>query len=130
MASPKPGGTARCRHLLAALEDWTRSSCPATSARAGVYSISLARARSSPHGEAMFCVDEETAAAFRRVFNEDGELSAVVELRRHFPLITDNAKGRECVRIIAGWQPAPPPAKAADRVARLKPRRRPTAAPR
>jgi len=26
MASPKPGGTARCRHLLAALEDWTRPS--------------------------------------------------------------------------------------------------------
>jgi len=124
MASPKPGGTARCRHLLAALEDWRGR------ARAGVDSISLARARSSPHGGAMFCVDEETAAAIRRVFDEEGELSAVVELRRHFPLITDNVRGRECVRIIAGWQPVPPPAKAADRVARLKPRRRPTAAPR
>ena len=78
----------------------------------------------------MFCVDEETAAAIRRVFNEDGELSAVIELRRHFPLITDMARGRECVRIIAGWQPVPPPAKSTDRVARLKPRRRPTAAPR
>lgn len=78
----------------------------------------------------MFCVDQETAAAIRRVFNEDGELSAVVELRRHFPLITDNVRGRECVRIIAGWQPVPPPAKAADRVARLKPRRRLTATPR
>jgi len=95
----------------------------------GIDSIPLARARSSPHGGAMFCVDEETAAAIRRVFNEDGELSAVVELRRHFPLITDNARGRECVRIIAGWQPVPPPAKVTDRVARLKPRR-PTAAPR
>ena len=78
----------------------------------------------------MFCVDEETAAAIRRVFNEEGELSAVVELRRHFPLITDTARARECVRTIAGWQPVPPPAKAAGKVARLKPRQRPTAAPR
>ena len=78
----------------------------------------------------MFCVDEATAASIRRVFNEEGELSAVIELRRHFPLITDTARGRECVRIIAGWQPVPPPAKAADKVAPLKPRRRPTAAPR
>jgi len=64
------------------------------------------------------------------VFDEEGELSAVIELRRHFPLITDTARGRECVRIIARWQPVSPPAKAVDRVARLKPRRRPTAAPR
>jgi len=76
----------------------------------------------------MFCVDEETAAAIRRVFNEDGELSAVVELRRHFPLITDMARGQECMQIIAGWQPVSPPAKGADRVVRLKPRRRPSTA--
>ena len=50
----------------------------------------------------MFCRDEKTAAAIRRVFNEDGDLSAVVELRRHFPLITDTVRGRECVRITAG----------------------------
>ncbi len=78
----------------------------------------------------MFCVDEATAEAIRRVFDEEGELSAVLELRRHFPLITDNARGRECVRIIAGWRPASPPAEADTKVARLKPRRRPTAAPR
>ncbi len=71
----------------------------------------------------MFCVDETTAEAIRRAFNEDGELSAVIELRRHFPLITDNAKGRECVRIIAGWQPLPVPTKAEKRVVRLKPKR-------
>ena len=64
----------------------------------------------------MFCVDEE--------------LSAVVELRRHFPLITDNVRGRECVRISAGWQPVLPPAKGADRVAHLKSERRPTVVPR
>lgn len=90
----------------------------------------LAGGEPAPHGGAMFCVDEATAESIRRVFDEEGELSAVIELRRHFPLIIDNVRGRECVRIIAGWQPLPPPAKAADRVARLKPRRRPTAAPR
>ena len=55
----------------------------------------------------MFAVDEETAEAIRRAFNEDGEWSTVVELRRHYPGITDNAKARMCVRIIASWQPIP-----------------------
>ena len=55
----------------------------------------------------MFAVDEETAEAIRRAFNEGGELSAVVELRRHYPAITDNAKARLCVRIIAGWRERP-----------------------
>ena len=71
----------------------------------------------------MFCVDEATAEAIRIAFNKDGELSAVLVLRRHFPLITDNAKGRECVRIIAGWRPLPVPAKAGKRNARLKSKR-------
>jgi len=31
----------------------------------------------------------------------------VVELRRLFPGITDNAQPRECVRTIAGWRPLP-----------------------
>ena len=30
----------------------------------------------------------------------------MIELRRHFPGITDNAKARECARTIAGWKPA------------------------
>ena len=55
----------------------------------------------------MFCVDESTAEAIRRAYNESGELSAMVELRRHFPGIMDNANARLCVRIIAGWQPLP-----------------------
>ena len=42
----------------------------------------------------MFMVDESTAEAIRRVYQESGELSAVVELRRHFPGITDNEIGR------------------------------------
>lgn len=54
----------------------------------------------------MFSVDEATASAIRRVFHEEGELSAMIELRRVFPAITDSAKARDCVRTIAGWKPA------------------------
>jgi hypothetical protein len=57
----------------------------------------------------MFVVDEETAAAIRRAWEEGGELAGVVELRRHFPLIADNAHARLCVRAIVGWGPRPAP---------------------
>jgi hypothetical protein len=56
----------------------------------------------------MFVVDEATAAAIRAALQQGGELSAVAELRRHFPLIADNAEARRCVRTIAGWKPLPP----------------------
>jgi hypothetical protein len=55
----------------------------------------------------MFIVDEETAAAIRRAWEEGGELAGVVELRRRFPLITDTAHARRCVRAIVGWAPRP-----------------------
>jgi hypothetical protein len=61
-----------------------------------------------PHPAAMFAVDEATAAAIRIAFERGGELSAVAELRRHFPLITDNGDARRCVRAIASWNPVPP----------------------
>ena len=57
----------------------------------------------------MFVVDEVTAEAIRRAWHEGGELAGVVELHRHFPLITDNAKARLCVRTIVGWAPRPAP---------------------
>jgi hypothetical protein len=57
------------------------------------------------HAAPMFSVDDATAEAIRAAFERDGELSAVVELRRRFPLITDNADARRCVRAIAGWKP-------------------------
>jgi len=47
----------------------------------------------------MFVVDEATAAAILAL-HQGGELSAVIELRRHFPLITDDAQARRCVRTI------------------------------
>jgi hypothetical protein len=48
------------------------------------------------------------AAAIRAVFEQRGELSAVVELRRLFPGVTDNRQARECVRMIASWKPPGP----------------------
>lgn len=56
---------------------------------------------------AMFSIDELTAAAVRRIYEERGELSAVIELRRHFPGIADGENARRCVRSIASWQPLP-----------------------
>jgi hypothetical protein len=60
----------------------------------------------------MFLVTEADAAAIRATFEQEGELSAAIELRRRFPGIIDNARARECARSIAGWKPLPPvPAK-------------------
>lgn len=56
----------------------------------------------------MFVVSEADAAAIRAAFDQEGELSAAIELRRRFPGIADNEKARACVRTIAGWQPLPP----------------------
>lgn len=57
----------------------------------------------------MFVVDEPIAEAIRLAWEDGGELSAVVELRRHYPLITDTAQARLCVRTIVGWTPRPAP---------------------
>ena len=56
----------------------------------------------------MFTVDELTAEAIRRAYEDGGELAGVVELRRHYPLLADNANARLCVRAIAGWKSVPP----------------------
>jgi hypothetical protein len=64
------------------------------------------------HPSVMFLVTEADATAIRTIFEQEGELSAAIELRRRFRGITDNAKAREHVRAIAGWKPLPPmPAK-------------------
>jgi hypothetical protein len=57
----------------------------------------------------MFVVAEETAEAIRRAWEGGGELAGVVELRRRFPLIADNANARRCVRAIVGWAPRSAP---------------------
>ena len=57
----------------------------------------------------MFVVSEADAAAIRTAFEQGGEFSAAIELRRLFPGITDNERAKECARIIVGWQPLPMP---------------------
>ena len=59
------------------------------------------------HAPRMFVVSEADAAAIRTVFDQRGELSAAIELRRLFPGITNTAQARECVRTIAHWKPLP-----------------------
>ena len=68
----------------------------------------------------MFVVTEAEATAIRTVFEQEGELSAAIEVRRLFPGITDNAKARTQARMIAGWQPLPVPGSS---VTQLHPRR-------
>ena len=72
----------------------------------------------------MFIVTEADAAAIRAAFEQDGEFSAAIELRRRFVGITDNAEARMWARTIAGWRPmsaapgrpaAPPAGNATDR---------------
>ena len=59
------------------------------------------------HPPAMFVVSEVEAAAIRTAYEQRGEFSAAIELRRLFPGITDNAQARECARTIASWRPLP-----------------------
>jgi hypothetical protein len=70
-----------------------------------------------PH---MFLVTDIEADAIRAIYEQEGELSAAIELRRLFPGITDNAKARAHVRTIAGWKPLPP---MPEKVVRLRPGR-------
>jgi hypothetical protein len=56
----------------------------------------------------MFVVTDADAAAIRAVYQQRGELSAALELRRRFPGITDNAQARMWARTIAGWKPLLP----------------------
>ena len=55
----------------------------------------------------MFIVSEADAAAIRAAYEQKGELSAAIEVRRLFPGITENAEARACARTIAGWKPLP-----------------------
>jgi hypothetical protein len=68
----------------------------------------------------MFLVNEADAAAIRVLFDEQGELSAAIELRRRFPGIAENAKARELAVTIAGWRPLP---AVACQIIPLRPRR-------
>jgi hypothetical protein len=63
----------------------------------------------------MFVVSEAEAAAIRAAFEQRGELSAAVELRRLFPAVTDTAQARACARTIAGWKPLAVPLRSGKR---------------
>lgn len=56
----------------------------------------------------MFTVEPAVADTIRQVFQEQGELAAIVELRRHFPLFESNEQARSFVLAIASWTPIPP----------------------
>jgi hypothetical protein len=80
----------------------------------------LASGRAHHHAFGMFVITEADAAAIRAIFDQEGELSAAIELRRRFPGITDNAKARTCAQSIAGWTPLPTHPRP---VTRLRPRK-------
>ena len=63
----------------------------------------------TPMFRLMFAVSEAQTAAIRGAFDEGGEFSAAIELRRIFPAITNNATAREYARVIAGRDPPPTP---------------------
>jgi hypothetical protein len=86
----------------------------------GTVTLCLAGRGACRHATGMFIVTEADAAAIRAVFDQDGELSAAIELRRRFPGITDNAKARAHARSIAGWTPLPVQPRP---VTRLRPRK-------
>jgi hypothetical protein len=71
------------------------------------HSLPLAALGAHTHPAGMFVVTEAEAAAIRAVYEQRGEFSAAVELRRLFPAITDTAQARACARTIAGWKPLP-----------------------
>ena len=73
----------------------------------------------------MFSVTEAQAAAIKTAFEQEGELSAAIEVRRLFPGITTNQEARSCARTIAGWTaPAAVPQRAEHaKVVKLRPRR-------
>ena len=55
----------------------------------------------------MLNLTEDQAAMIQAAFDSGGELSAAIELRRLYPLVRDNARARQCVRIIVGWESLP-----------------------
>jgi hypothetical protein len=63
----------------------------------------------------MMVVTEAEAAAIRAAYEQRGEFSAAIELRRLFPGVTDTTQLRACARTIAGWKPLPVPRRSGKR---------------
>jgi hypothetical protein len=84
----------------------TSASRKSRALREGSASALASRGGAHRHVFGMFVITEADAAAIRAVFNQEGELSAAIELRRRFPGVTDNAKARACARSIASSRSA------------------------
>ena len=82
--------------------------------------FNLPAAARVPHAPTMFIVSEADAAAIRAAYEQKGELSAAIEVRRLFPGITENVEARACARSIAGWTPQQAQPRP---VTRLRPRK-------
>jgi hypothetical protein len=94
---------------------WVDYSTANPAPHVGDTATEVVRREAPSHPAEMFLVNEAAAAAIRAVYEQEGELSAVIEMRRLFPGITNNEKARECARTIAGWKPLP--REAAKRIA-------------
>jgi hypothetical protein len=78
---------------------------------------------------AMFVVSEADTAAIRTAYEQEGELSAAIEVRRLFRGVTDSAEARACARTIAGWKPLPAAACQITPLRLRRSRARPTVTP-
>ncbi|NYZ14069.1 hypothetical protein HL658_16055 [Azospirillum sp. RWY-5-1] len=66
----------------------------------------------------MFMVSDEEAELIQTAYHRGGELAAVAELRRVFPVFQGNERAVDAVRMIAGWRRV----QVAGAVARRSPR--------
>jgi hypothetical protein len=71
----------------------------------GIPSAGIAKPPLQGHAPRMFAITEADTDAILAAFDRDGEPAAVVELRRRFPGLSENA-GLEATRMIVRWRPA------------------------
>ena len=107
----EPGARPRAQQIAFASAEWK------TVAERKTVMVSFAALGAHTHPAGMFVVTEAEAAAIRAVYEQRGEFSAAVELRRLFPA-ADTAQARACARTIAGWKPLPAPSRPETRAER------------
>jgi len=56
----------------------------------------------------MFSISDKDIAAIQAAFEQGGQLSATIEVRRIFPGIPDNAAALRVALTVAGWEPVSP----------------------
>ena len=71
----------------------------------GIPSAGIAKPPLQGYAPRMFAITEADTDAILAAFDRDGEAAAVVELRRRFPGLSENA-GLEATRMIVRWRPA------------------------